>query len=144
MQGRWVGRNWMAEGSILRLGVGVRKARVDLERGEFVKQGCRSVVVLAAALLLAMVCLGQTSGKKEYTFHGKVEAVDKGAKSLRVNGEKVEGWMGAMTMDYKLDNPAILDKLKPGDRIMATVYDGDYTLHQVKPMAPAADSKSKK
>ena len=92
-----------------------------------------------------MVCFGQaSSGKKEYTFHGKVEAVDKGAKSLLVNGEKVEGWMGAMTMDYKVDNPSVLDKLKPGDRIMATVYDGDYTLHQVKPMAPDADSKSKK
>lgn len=105
----------------------------------------QSIAFFAAALLLAMVCFGQaSSGKKQYTFHGKVEAVDKGAKSLRVNGEKVEGWMGAMTMDYKVDNPSVLDKLKPGDRIMATVYDGDYTLHQVKPMAPDADSKSKK
>lgn len=103
----------------------------------------QSISVITAALLLAMVCFGQaSSGKKEYTFHGKVESVDKGAKSLRVNGEKVDGWMGAMTMDYKLDNPSILDNLKPGDRIMATVYDNDYTLHQVKRMD--AESKSKK
>jgi Cu/Ag efflux protein CusF len=109
------------------------------------KHVARWIGVFAAALLVAMVCLGQESGgKKEYTFHGKVEAVDKGAKSLRVNGDKVEGWMGAMTMDYKLDNPSVLDKLKPGDRITATVYDGDYTLHQVKPMAPDAGSKPKK
>ena len=109
------------------------------------KQVKQAIVVFAAALLLAIGCFGQASaGKKEYTFHGKVEAVDKGAKSLRVNGEKVDGWMGAMTMDYKLDNPSILDKLKPGDRIMATVYDSDYTLHQVKLMAPDADSKSEK
>ena len=97
-------------------------------------------------MLLAAVCFGQApSGKKEYMFHGKVEAVNKGDKSLRVNGEKVEGWMGAMTMDYKIDNPSILDKVKPGDRIMATVYDGDYTLHQVKVMGQDnGDSKSKK
>jgi Cu/Ag efflux protein CusF len=97
-------------------------------------------------LLIAAVCLGQTTqGKKEYTFHGKVEAVNKGAKSLTVNGEKVEGWMGAMTMDYKVDDPAVIDKLKPGDQIRATVYDGDYTLHKVQAIGPSpADSKSKK
>jgi Cu/Ag efflux protein CusF len=95
----------------------------------------RSILALAASLLLAAVCFAQ-SGKKEYTFHGKVEAVNKSGKSLRVNGEKVEGWMGAMTMDYKLDNPSILDKVKPGDQIMATVYDGDYTLHKVMVMPP--------
>lgn len=106
----------------------------------------RLISVFAASLLVTAVCLGQASpGKKEYTFHGKVEAVDKSAKSLRVNGEKVEGWMSAMTMNYKVDDPSILDKLKPGDQIMATVYDGDYSLHKVKVMGEnAGDSKPKK
>ena len=104
------------------------------------KQLRRSILAAAAALLLALVCFGQ-SGKKQYTFHGKVESVDKGAHSMRVNGEKVEGWMGAMTMDYKVDNPAVLSKVKPGDRIMATVYDGDYSLHDVKVMGGAAPKK---
>jgi len=106
----------------------------------------RSISVLAASLLTAALCLGQAaSGKKEYTFHGKVEAVNKSAKNLTVNGEKVEGWMGAMTMDYKVDDPSILDKLKPGDQIMATVYDGDYSLHKVKVMGKTPeDPKSKK
>ena len=106
----------------------------------------RSISVLAAVLLMAAVCLGQAgSGKKEFTFHGKVEAVNKSAKSLTVNGEKVEGWMDAMTMNYKVDDPSILDKLKPGDQIMATVYDGDYSLHKVQVTGKnAGDSKSKK
>jgi Cu/Ag efflux protein CusF len=95
----------------------------------------RFISVLAIALMMAALCFGQaSSSKKEFTFHGKVEAVDKSGKSLKVNGEKVEGWMGAMTMDYKVDDPSIIDKVKPGDRIMATVYEGDYTLHKVKVM----------
>lgn len=85
------------------------------------------------------------TGKKALTFRGKVEAVDESAKSLKVNGEKVEGWMDdAMTMDYKVDNPAILKKVKSGDQIMATVYKGDMTLHNVRVMKKAAASTSKK
>ena len=67
--------------------------------------------------------------------------VDSSAKSLTVYGEKVQGWMAAMTMDYKVDDPAILTKLKGGDQISATVYDGDYELHKVR-VVPPSDSKS--
>jgi len=100
----------------------------------------------ALVLWMATVCLGQaTQAKKSYTFHGKVEAVNESTKSLKVNGEKVEGWMEAMTMDYKVDDTAILTRVKAGDQIMATVYDGDPLLHKVKVMPKAADdSKSKK
>ena len=105
----------------------------------------RWIIVSAAALLMAAVCPGQTApGKKTYTFHGKVEAVSESDKSLKVNGEKVEGWMAAMTMDYSVDDPAVLKKVKAGDQIMATVYDGDLTLHKVRIMPKADDSKTKK
>jgi protein SCO1 len=108
------------------------------------KQLRRSMLAVAGALLLALLCFGQSSsGKKQYTFHGKVESVDKGAHSMRVDGEKVEGWMGAMTMDYKVDNPSVLSTVKPGDRIMATVYDGDYSLHDVKVMGKAGSAPKK-
>ena len=75
------------------------------------------------------------------TFHGKVEAVtDKG---LTVNGEKLEGWMDAMTMSYPVDKPDVLKKVKVGDTIMATVYKGDITLHNVMVM-PAGKPDNKK
>ena len=102
------------------------------------------------AALVALVCLFAVSsfaqdkakGKaKSYTFHGKVEAItDKG---LTVNGEKVEGWMDAMKMTYPVDKPDVLKMVKVGDNIMATVYDGDMTLHNVMTM-PAAKSAKKK
>jgi len=104
------------------------------------------IPILAAVVFVATACLGQSAAnKKAYTFHGKVESVNKDAKNLTVNGEKVEGWMDAMTMNYKVDDPSILDKVKPGDQIMATVYDGDYSLHKIQIMGKnAGDSKSKK
>jgi len=104
----------------------------------------RFMSLLAVALVIAAISFGQaSSSKKQYAFHGKVVSIDKSGKSLRVDGEKVEGWMNAMTMDYKVDNPSIVDKVRPGDRIMATVYDGDYTLHEVRVMS-AQDSNPKK
>ena len=98
--------------------------------------------ILAMASLFAANAYTQDASKgKGMTFHGKVEAVtDKG---LTVNGEKVEGWMDAMTMNYPVDKPEVLKKVKVGDTIMATVYKGDLTLHDVQVM-PADRSDKKK
>src|ERR1700674_2803550 len=102
------------------------------------------------AAILALICLfavnsfaqDKAKGKaKSYTFHGKVEAVtDKG---LTVNGEKVEGWMDAMTMTYPVDKPDLLKMVKVGDQIMATVYEGDMTLHNVMSMPAEKSDKQK-
>lgn len=103
---------------------------------------------LAAAL--ALTCLFAASsfaqdkakGKgKAMTFHGKVEAITE--KGLTVNGEKVEGWMDAMTMNYPVDKPDVLKKVKVGDMIMATVYQGDMVLHNVQVMPPAKSGREK-
>ncbi len=48
-----------------------------------------------------------------------------------VNGEKIEGWMGAMTMKYEVDNADVFKTAKAGDNIEATVYDGDFKLYKV-------------
>jgi protein SCO1/2 len=101
--------------------------------------------ILAAALALTGLLAANTNAQdktkgKGMTFHGKVEAVtDKG---LTVNGEKVEGWMDAMTMSYPVDKPEVLKKVKVGDTIMATVYKGEITLHDV--MVMPADKPDKK
>lgn len=93
------------------------------------------ITVVTLAVFTATVSIGQTAPpKKSYTFQGKVEAIDPSAKSLKINGEKVEGWMDAMVMAYKVDDAAILKTVKVGDQIMATVYDGDMVLHKVMVM----------
>ena len=106
----------------------------------------RLIRLCGATVLMAAVCLGQAApAKKAYTFRGKVEAVNTGTNSVTVNGEKVEGWMDAMTMGYKVDDPAVLKNVKVGDRITATVYEGDMTLHKLQVVPKGSgDSKSKK
>jgi len=103
----------------------------------------RWIAVSVAALLMAAIGLGQTSSQKSFTFHGKVLGVDEKAGSLNIDGENVPGWMEAMKMDYKVDDPSVLKKVKVGDQISATVYAGDYSLHKVQVM-PKGDAKSKK
>ena len=73
------------------------------------------------------------AAKKEYVFKGKVEKVDLPNKTFTVNGQRVEGWMDAMTMNYVPDKEEVLKRVKPGDQITAKVSDGDYrTLHDVQ------------
>src|SRR5437899_1698844 len=93
---------------------------------------------LALMLFSAMSSANaQQRAKKEYTFRGRVKQVDAAAKRLTVDSEPIEGWMGAMTMAFKVSNEDVLTRLKPGDRITARVYDGDLTLYNVA-LAPQA------
>ena len=98
-------------------------------------------VILAVACWLGMIATAQQAKGKSHTLEGKVEGVQ--ADRLTVNHGKVEGYMDAMTMPYKVDKPDILKSVKVGDRITATVYDGDYTLYDVK-VAPPQDKAKKK
>src|SRR3984893_3609358 len=70
--------------------------------------------------------------KTEHTFRGRVEKVDLKTRTLTVSGENVPGWMGPMTMNYRVDKPDNL-AVSVGDHITAKVYDGDFsTLHDVR------------
>lgn len=90
----------------------------------------RSIAAFLLAALIAVACFAQSASKKAFKFHGKVEAV--ASDGVTVNGDKVDGWMDAMTMKYKVDDPKVLKTVKKGDEITATVYEGDYSLHNVK------------
>jgi Cu/Ag efflux protein CusF len=64
-------------------------------------------------------------------FAGRVQTVSDGLGRLTVNHGNIEGWMGAMTMAYPVDDPEVLKNIKAGDEISATVFEGDFTLHDV-------------
>ncbi len=104
------------------------------------------LIGIALSLLLSSGYAQQekkNAGKKEYTFRGKIEKIDLNAKTFVVNGQKVEGWMGAMTMSYAPDKGDVLKNLKIGDEITAKVYDGDFhTLYDVH-VVPASGAGKK-
>jgi Cu/Ag efflux protein CusF len=108
----------------------------------------RFVVLIATICCLGMSAIAQqggNSGKKEYTFRGKVENVDASANTLAVNNESIPGWMSSMTMTYTVDKPESLKSIKAGDQITAKVYDGDFkTLYDVKVVPPTTGKSDKK
>lgn len=99
----------------------------------------RVAMTMAVACLLSMTATAQQAKGKSHTLEGKVEGVQ--TDRLTVNHGKVPGYMDAMTMPYKVDKPDILKKVKVGDRISATVYDGDYTLYDVHVVPPQGKTK---
>ena len=93
-----------------------------------------------AILIASGLSFGQhATNAKSHILTGKVTEV--GKTQLTVNHGNVEGYMGAMTMGYKVDKPEVLTKVKVGDQIQATVYDADYTLYNVKVVPSTAKSK---
>ncbi len=73
-------------------------------------------------LLLALAACTQQKPAKIYPVRGVIMKVDIPGKSAAIDAEKIEGWMEAMTMDYPVHDPKLLEGLKPGDHITATVH----------------------
>jgi Cu/Ag efflux protein CusF len=90
----------------------------------------RRSFAIAAVLPMATLLRGQGK-KKTYTFRGKIESIDAASHSMSINGERVEGWMDAMTMKFEIDNADVFKTAKVGETLEATVYDGDYKLYKV-------------
>ena len=73
------------------------------------------------------------SGKKPFVFRGAVEKVNPAGGTVDVKNDNIPGWMAPMSMTYHVDVLAVLKTLKSGDRITATVYEGDTSkLYQVR------------
>lgn len=70
-------------------------------------------------------------GKKPIAFSGQVRSVDLKLQTVEIRHGPIPGYMPAMTMDYPIDDKALLRQLKPDDKIIATVYVGDPILHDV-------------
>jgi len=103
------------------------------------KQGTTRRTFASGAMLAPLAALMHAQGaKKSFTFHGKVESIDAPSKSMTVDGDKVEGWMDAMSMKYAVDNADVFKTVKVGDMIEATVYEADYKLYKVRVVKPAA------
>ena len=85
----------------------------------------RTILAVAAAVLLAGCGARKEAEGKRYPMQGEVKSLDPTAKSANINAGKIEGWMEAMTMEYQVKPDAEFAKLHVGDRIEATVVVND-------------------
>lgn len=71
----------------------------------------------------------------EYKMHGEVVGLDPAAHLATVKHEAIEGWMGAMTMEYPVKDQTEFAKLKVGGKLDAKikVQGTDYWIATVNP-----------
>jgi Cu/Ag efflux protein CusF len=86
----------------------------------------RRTLLLALALLAG--CAKQAP-EKRYTLTGDIVGVDPKTRMAMIKGDKIEGWMEAMTMEYPVKDSSEFAKLAAGDRITATVFVGEANYH---------------
>jgi Cu/Ag efflux protein CusF len=94
------------------------------------------LIVLAFTLTFAIAVLpwpmaAQHAEPKALAFFGRVEAVDSERKIVTAKHGKIAGYMDSGTSDFSVDEPGVLNRLRPADNIRATVYPNDFTLHQI-------------
>src|SRR5271170_997646 len=75
------------------------------------------------ALSLFLLCaLGlRASSIQRYEVTGLVLTVDTPHRTVLVSHDRIPGYMDAMTMPYKVDDPRQLESLKPGEKIEFTL-----------------------
>lgn len=77
--------------------------------------------------------VGDGSGEKLYDVKAKVIGVAADKKSVTLDHEDIPGLMKAMEMKFKVENPEVLDGVKPGDRVHGKlkVKAGDYIISEL-------------
>ena len=97
------------------------------------------LLLVTAAIGLSACGSAKEAPVKQYQLRGRVLSVSISDHSATIKGEKIEGWMQAMTMDYPVRDEAELRSLRPGEDITATVYVQDlkYWIGGIHELPPA-------
>lgn len=78
-------------------------------------------VVLASSMYLSS-CSHTDAAIKRYPLRGRIIRLDPRTHAAVIDGQKIEGWMGAMTMEYPVKDLSEFQALHNGERIAATVF----------------------
>jgi Cu/Ag efflux protein CusF len=87
----------------------------------------RTFILVATAFILSS-CewrTAQTERKEtaqQHAIHGVVQSLDPASRTATIKHDAIKGFMGAMTMEYPVKDPADLAKLRVGETINGTVY----------------------
>ena len=95
----------------------------------------RKIAAFALALLAAVPAFADTHRKPRALNEGEIRKVDKEAKKITIkHGPLPALEMPAMTMAFQVKDPAMLDKVKAGDKVKFEAQKlGDaYTVTQIE------------
>jgi len=73
------------------------------------------------ALTVALACASGCGSGRTYTLTGQVIAIDSARREITIRHRDIPGFMSAMTMPFKVQNPALLEGRQAGDLITATL-----------------------
>jgi Cu(I)/Ag(I) efflux system protein CusF len=96
---------------------------------------CLSAALVAANGIAPQLACAQAGGDAAMTA-GVVRKVDKEAGKVTIRHEPLRNLdMPAMTMVFRVKDPAMLDQLKPGDKIsfVADKVEGNFTVMRFEP-----------
>jgi len=80
-----------------------------------------TVVLAVLAVVSLIACRSSKQEFRRYTVDGKVLAVNNDKKTLTIAHKEIQGLMGAMTMDYSVNEGWVMRQAKPGDHITASL-----------------------
>ena len=95
--------------------------------------------VIAASIFVAGISLAAQHGKSAQgaaMTQGEVRKVDKDGHRITINHEPLENLnMPAMTMVFRVKEPAMLDQVKAGDKVkfQAEKIGGAFTVTKIEP-----------
>ncbi len=96
------------------------------------------LLALSVPLFLAG-CTGGTgqqtaASEKQYDIQGMVVAVAQDKPAVTLDHEDIPGLMKGMKMEFYVDNPKLLEGLKPGDKVQGRlkVESGNYTITRLE------------
>src|SRR5262249_53893497 len=82
---------------------------------------------------------GPAAAVQTTTYHsrGVVKATNERRPSIELDHENIEGLMPAMTMEFYVKDKALLEGLRPGDRVEFTIENGvgGLTITQIKKLS---------
>ena len=97
----------------------------------------RKLTLLAALIAFAVSFVMSAASEtkiRRYNLLGEVQSKNPSTNEITVKHGNIPGFMPAMTMPYKVKNPAVMQEIQPGDKIAAVVVvsGDDYWLENVR------------
>jgi len=104
---------------------------------------------LFLSLLIVSACQPAAPPVKHYQMKGQILAVLPDVQQLTIKHEDIAGFMPAMTMNYQVATPALLEGRTPGEVVTATLEVSDTVMHLTQiahagsaPLAPSSNATS--